>query len=138
LISLEIEPRHAALARRFIDRAGLGGCVEVRLGPALESLATLAGGPLFDIAFIDADKPGYPAYLDWALQLVRPGGLIVADNVLRNGEVLQSDARDAGLLAVKRYNERVASDPRLDALILFTRNAEGVPDGVSVARVRPG
>jgi predicted O-methyltransferase YrrM len=138
LISLEIEPKHAAVARRSIERAGLADRVEVRVGPALDSLAKLAGDPAFDMVFIDADKPSYPAYLDWALRLVRPGGLIVADNVLRDGDVLSPDIQDAGIQAIRTYNDRVAQDPRLDGLILFTRSRGHEVDGVSVARVRDG
>ncbi len=136
LLSLEVEPAHANVARRMIARAGLADRVEIRLGPALESLPALADGVPFDLVFIDANKDQYPAYLDWALRLVRPGGLIVADNVLRNGAVLQADAPDEDLRAVQTYNDRVAQDPRLEALILFTRNAGGNLDGVSIAQVR--
>jgi predicted O-methyltransferase YrrM len=135
LISLEVEPRHANIARRFIAQAGLADRVEVRVGPALEALPLLAGGLLFDMAFIDADKGNYPSYLDWALRLVRPGGLIVADNVLRDGDVLEENATDEATKATQAYNDRVASDPRLEAVVLFTRNGTGGVDGVSVARV---
>jgi predicted O-methyltransferase YrrM len=136
LLTLELEPRHAAIAQQFIERAGLDDRIEVRVGPALASLEQLAGDGQFDMAFIDADKAGYPAYLDHALRLVRPGGLIAADNVLRDGAVLEQVPSDEGVTGIQRYNERVALDPRLDGIILVTRSGGHHVDGVSVARVR--
>jgi predicted O-methyltransferase YrrM len=136
LISLEVEPRHAALARRFISEAGLDDRIEIRLGPALETLKHLSGGRHFDMAFIDANKESYPEYLDAVLDLVRPGGLIVADNVLRNGDVLDEEAVAAETKAIQTYNDRVARDPRLEAVVLMTRNGRGLADGVSVARIK--
>ena len=97
-------------------------------GPALESLAHLEGQ--FDLAFIDADKAGYPAYYDAVLPLVRPGGVIVADNVLRGGRVLDGGATDPGTVAMRAFNDRAATDPRVEAVILTLR------DGVSLIRVR--
>ncbi len=96
LTTLEFSPKHAAVARSNLARAGLADRVEVRVGSALDTLPALEaeGVPLFDMVFIDADKPGYPAYLDWALRLIRPGGLIVADNVVRGGRVLETDSDD--------------------------------------------
>lgn len=131
LISLEVEPRHAALATRFLARAGLAQRVEVRLGPALDSLASLIDEPAFDLVFIDADTLRLPAYLDWALRLTRPGGLILADNVLRG--VLETGSPTAQVQAMRTYNDRVAQDPRLEAIILLTR--DGL-EGISLARVR--
>jgi predicted O-methyltransferase YrrM len=136
LITLEIDPHHAAVARRFIAQAGLAEKIEVRLGPALQTLEYLAGGLPFDMAFIDANKESYPAYLDWALRLVRPGGVIVADNVVRDGAVLQTASDDTAIQAIQEYNDRVSRDPRLDGVILLTRNGGGNRDGVSVAWVR--
>ena len=132
LISLEAEPRHAEVARANLARAGLDDRAEVRLGPALETLPDLAGDAPFDLAFVDADKSSYPAYLDWALRLVRPGGLIVADNVLRNGAVADPNA-DESARAVDRFNRAAADDARLDAIILPNR---GGHDGILVAVVR--
>jgi predicted O-methyltransferase YrrM len=108
----------------------------VRLGPALRTLEYLAGGLPFDMAFIDADKESYPAYLDWALRLVRPGGVIVADNVMRAGVAQPAESSDTAIQAIRSYNDRVSHDPRLDAVILLTRNGAGNSDGVSVAWVR--
>ena len=87
LTTLEFDPHHAEVARRNLDRAGLAGVVDVRVGAALDTLPTLAGGDLFDLVFIDADKVTYPQYLEWAIQLTRPGALIIADNVVRRGGV---------------------------------------------------
>jgi len=132
LISLEVEAKHAELARRFIAKAGLAAKAEVRIGPALTSLETIAPEGPFDLVFIDANKDQYPEYLDWAIRLVRPGGLILADNALRSGGVLRDDG-DAWVQATKIYNEKVAADPRLEAIILLTRDGT---DGLSVARLR--
>jgi caffeoyl-CoA O-methyltransferase len=137
LLSLEVDQRHAAVARENLARAGLAVRVEVRVGSALDLLPTLAGGEPFDFAFIDADKPSYPAYLDWCLRLVRPGGMIVADNVLRGvlGDRVarDGDAGEARGRALDAMNRAAAADPRLDAIILPVR---GGLDGVLIAVVR--
>jgi predicted O-methyltransferase YrrM len=136
LVSLEVESAHKQIADEFLRRAGLADRVDVRLGPALSTLAKLPVSEPFDLAFLDADKESNPVYLDWALKLVRPGGLIVADNVLRDGAVLAAAPSDATLAGVRRYNELVADHPRLEGLILFTRNGSWAVDGVSIARIR--
>ena len=133
LVSLEADPRHAAVARANLDRAGVSDRVDVREGRALDLLPTLAGGSPFDFTFIDADKTSYPDYLDWALRLVRPGGLIIADNVLRDGAVVNPAAGDENVRAIDRFNRAAASNPRLDAIILPNR---GGRDGVLIATVR--
>jgi caffeoyl-CoA O-methyltransferase len=102
--------------------------VSIITGPALDSLARLDGP--FDLAFIDADKESYPDYLDAVIPLVRPGGLIIADNVLRSGWVLDAARTDRGILGIREFNDRVAADPRLEAVMLTIR------DGVSLIRVR--
>jgi predicted O-methyltransferase YrrM len=122
LITLELDPHHAEVARENLHAAGLADRVEVRLGPALDTLPDLAAEAPFDLAFIDADKESYPAYLDWCLRLVRPGGLIVADNALD---------LNAGQIDV--MNRAAAGNPRLDALILPVRYGSG---GMLVAVVR--
>jgi len=134
IISLEVDPRHAAVARANLERAGVAALVEVRVGPAIDMLPQLPPDDLFDLAFIDADKVSYPAYLEWATLLVRPGGLIVADNVLRGGQVLDEATADENSRAVARFNRAVAADPRLDAIILPNR---GGHDGVLIATVLP-
>ncbi len=134
LISLEIDERHAKVARANIERAGLGGAVEIRVGDARELLAELAesGGGPFDLVFIDADKQGYPEYLEWALRLSRPGSLILADNTIRGGSVL--DPHDESAQATRDFNEKLAKDPRLSAIVLPL--IRGRVDGLAIARVR--
>ncbi|CAN5841425.1 O-methyltransferase [soil metagenome] len=136
LITLELEPRHAEVARANIARAGLAERVEVRVGPASESLPRLTqeGVEPFDLVFIDADKEGYPDYLDWALQLTRPGSLIVADNVVRGGALIDPDSSDPRVQAVRRFIELVAAEPRLDATVIQTVGSKGY-DGLAFALV---
>jgi predicted O-methyltransferase YrrM len=135
LVSLEADAKHAGVARANLARAGLADRVEVTLGAALESLPALAaaGGPPFDFVFIDADKPSMPAYLDWAVKLSRPGALIVADNVVREGAVLDP-AGDASVQGVRAMHERIAADPRLVATVVQTVGAKGY-DGFTLVRV---
>ena len=137
LVSLEFNPLHADVARNNIARAGLADQVEVIVGRAVDSLAALAAagrGP-FDLIFIDADKPGYADYLAWSLRLARPGTLIIADNVVRKGRVIEPDSDDAMVQGVRRFNELLAAEPRLDATILQTVGGKGY-DGLAFAFVR--
>jgi predicted O-methyltransferase YrrM len=136
LLTLEREERHAAVARANLARAGLAERVEVRVGPALDSLAALAaaGAGPFDLVFIDADKPSYPAYLDWAVRLGRPGTLIVADNVVRRGAVVDAAGGSASDAAIRRFNQALADHPRLEAIILPLLRQE--IDGLALARIR--
>src|SRR5258708_6837943 len=117
LISLEISEQHAAVARASLARAGLADRAEVRVGPGAELLPALQAEAPFDLSFIDADKPGYPVYLDWALRLSRPGSIIVADNC-RRGAPLRGASDDPGTHAIAEYDARVASDPRLRSIVL--------------------
>ncbi len=133
LITLEYDERHAGVARAALEQAGVADRVEVRRGRAIDLLPDLDDGTPFDLAFIDADKVSYPDYLEWCLRLVRPGGLIVADNVLRDGGVVNPPADDEVLSATDRFNRAAAADPRLDAVILPNR---GGHDGILVAVVR--
>ncbi|HUD26106.1 MAG TPA: O-methyltransferase [Burkholderiaceae bacterium] len=136
LITLEIDRKHADVARANVARAGLQQRVEVRVGRALESLAQLGAekaGP-FDLFFIDADKPNIPAYFKWALQLARPGSLIVIDNVVRDGAVIQADSADASVQGVRRLNELMASEPRVSATAIQTVGGKGY-DGFALALV---
>ena len=128
IVTLEGEPRHAAAARRNLDRAGLGHLVEIRQGPALDILPTLEG-QTFDLAFIDADKDNYPNYLDWSLRLSHPGSVIVADNVWRRAD---RETREF-LPAMAEFNRRLATNERLLATIIPTREGR---DAVAVAVVR--
>jgi caffeoyl-CoA O-methyltransferase len=116
LDTLELSPVHAEAARQWFDRAGLDGKVTVHLGDAGETLATLAGP--YDMVFIDADKEGYPSYLDHALRLVRPGGLILADNIHQRGRLAAAAQDDGSVRAIQAYVERIATDPRLQSTVL--------------------
>ncbi len=136
LITLESEVKHADIARANIARAGLADVVEVRLGPAQQTLVQLRDerqGP-FDMIFIDADKPAYPEYLRLSLELSRPGTLIVADNVVRKGKVTDPNCPDANVQAVRRFNEMLAAEPRVQATILQTVGSKDY-DGFALALV---
>ncbi|MGB9753635.1 O-methyltransferase [Roseiflexus castenholzii] len=137
LISLEFDPKHADVARANIVRAGLADHVDVRLGTALDILPQLAaeGAGPFDLIFIDADKINLTTYFDWAVRLARPGSLIVVDNVIRGGDVLDAASDDAGLQGVRRFNEAIAADPRVTATILQMVGSKG-HDGLALAVVR--
>jgi len=119
-VSLEIDPHHAEVARRNLDRAALPVSVDIRVGSAAASLSELirSGAAPFDLIFIDADKAGYVEYLNYALELSHPGTLILADNVIRHGAVIESSPADANDRGAKAYNEAIARHPRLESLIL--------------------
>jgi predicted O-methyltransferase YrrM len=138
LISLELEPTHAAVARANLDRAGVGGRVEIRVGPAIESLRGLAAerAPPFDLVFIDADKASYAEYLDGAIALAHPGTLVVADNVVRRGDVADPANPDPQVTGVRRMNERLAAHPRVSATAIQTVGSKG-HDGFLLAWVGP-
>ncbi|GAB4210417.1 MAG: O-methyltransferase [Roseiflexaceae bacterium] len=139
LITLELDPHHAEVARANLERAGLGQRTEVRVGPARESLAQLqaeGGGP-FDLVFIDADKQSYPEYLDWSLRLTRLGGVIIADNVVRAGEVLDARSESEVIRGVRRFNSVLSSDPRVSATALQMVGLKGY-DGMVIAMVTGG
>lgn len=131
LVTLEYEPKHAEVARRNIERAGLGDRVEVQVGAALELLPHLQGP--FDFIFIDADKPSNPDYFDWALKLTRPGGVIVVDNVIRSGGVANPKG-DASVRGTRRMNEMIAAEPRVSATAVQTVGSKGW-DGFCLVRV---
>jgi predicted O-methyltransferase YrrM len=136
LVTLEIDTKCAQIARDNIARAGLAELVELRLGPALDSLQQLVSekrGP-FDLIFIDADKPGYPDYLPWVLRLSRPGTLIIADNVVRKGAVADANSGDANVQGVRRFNELLAAEPRVSATAIQTVGSKGY-DGLAIAVV---
>ncbi|MBZ8133721.1 O-methyltransferase [Afifella sp. IM 167] len=136
LVTLEAVPAHAEVARANLERAGLSSRVDIRLGAALASLPALeeeAAGP-FDFVFIDADKPNNPAYLEWALKLTRPGGVILGDNVVRDGRVAGPDLGDEGVVGTQRFLDMLGGDPRLSATALQTVGAKGW-DGFALAIV---
>jgi predicted O-methyltransferase YrrM len=136
LVTLELNPKHAAVARANISRAGLGEKVEVIAGPASESLGRLheAGGGPFDVIFIDADKNGYPGYLGWALKLCRVGTVIIGDNVVRRGEVANGGSTDEAVRGVQAFIDLVAREPRLTGTVIQTVGAKGY-DGFLISRV---
>lgn len=136
LISLEVDPKHAEVARANIENAGVGDVVDVIVGPALETLPKLAadGAGPFDMIFIDADKPNNAGYFTWAVELSRPGTLIIVDNVVRGGAVVDPDEDDPRTLGVHRLNERIEAEPRVSALALQTVGRKGY-DGFVMAMV---
>lgn len=131
LVTLEYEPRHAEVARRNLERAGFAGQVEVKVGAAIDTLPNLEGP--FDFIFIDADKSGYPDYFRWSLKLARPGTVIVADNVVRAGKVIDP-AGDANALGVRRMHDLIAAEPRVAATAVQTVGSKGW-DGFCLVRV---
>jgi predicted O-methyltransferase YrrM len=136
IVTLELDPHHAEVARANLSNAGVLDSVDLIVGPALETLPTLRNSPAapFDLIFIDADKEGYPEYLRWALKLSRPGTVIVADNVVRDGKVIDPDCEDPSVQGVRRFTELVAAEPRLSATILQTVGTKGY-DGFALAVV---
>ena len=136
MITLEVDAHHAAVARANLDAAGLPN-VEVRVGPARTTMPQLIAeleGP-FDLIFIDADKVGYPDYLRWSIDLSRPGSLIIADNVVRHGGILDPNSGDASVRAIRDFNAMLAAEPRLDATVIQTVGVKG-HDGLAFAAVR--
>lgn len=134
LITLEVSQKHAEVVRAAFARAGLSDRTEVRVGPAAELLPALQSEAPFDMFFIDANKDGYPTYLDWALKLARPGSIIVADNNIRYGRPFQ-DQPEGDNAGVAAYNEHIASDPRLRS-ILLPIDEDGM-DGFAISVVLP-
>jgi len=137
LITLEYEPLHARVSQTNIDRAGLTSVVEIRVGKGIDLLPKLVeeGAGPFDMIFIDADKPPYKEYFDWSLKLSRPGTLIVADNVIREGKVLSDKSPDEMVAGVKRFNAALAVNPAVTATIIQTVGAKE-HDGMALAIVK--
>jgi predicted O-methyltransferase YrrM len=133
MVTLEYAPRHAAVAKDNLARAGLLDRVEVVVGPALDSLPKLSG--TFDLVFIDADKPNNSNYLQWALKLSHPGTIVVLDNVVRSGRVLEANSGDANVDGARGAFELLKAEPRLDATALQTVGLKGW-DGFILAVVR--
>jgi len=134
LITLEAKPEYAEVARRSIERAGVGDRVEVRVGPALEALPGLEDEGPFDLVFIDADKVNTPSYFAWALDRTRPGGLIVADNVVRGGTLADADDPDEATRAQRRLHEMLREEQRVSATTIQTVGVKGY-DGFLIALV---
>jgi predicted O-methyltransferase YrrM len=136
LITLEADPKHAQVARANIARAGLSGIVSVRLGQALDTLSRLAAeglGP-FDLIFIDADKANIPDYFTWALKLSRRGSVIIVDNVVREGSVVDAASADPSVQGVRRFNQLLAAEPRVSATAIQTVGSKG-HDGFALVLV---
>ena len=133
LITLEVNPHHADIVRRSFAKAGVADRTDVREGKALDLLPQLESEAPFDLVFIDADKPPYPQYLEWALRLTRPGSIIIADNCVRRGEAFHP-SEDEGMKGLFEYNHRIANDPRLVSLVLPMD--EDYTDGFAIAVVR--
>jgi len=136
VVTLEADPRHAAVARTNLTRAGADAQVDLRVGPALESLPALAtdGSAPFDLVFIDADKASNPAYLAWALRLTRTGGLIIGDNVVRDGAVVDARSPDQSVQGVRAFADLIGAEPRLLATAMQTVGTKGW-DGFTMALV---
>lgn len=137
LITLEFDPKHAEVAVKNVAAAGLGDRVDVRVGPALDELPRIleAGEGPFDLVFIDADKANQDKYLAWALDLTRVGSVIVGDNVVRGGRVVDPNETDPGIEGLRRFMDLIAADPRIDATVLQTvssKNWDGMAIGIVV------
>jgi caffeoyl-CoA O-methyltransferase len=131
LVSLELKQEFADAAKHYLTEAGLGELVEYRIGEALDQLEKLKGeGMKFDFFFIDADKVNYPNYLEWALQLAKPGAIIVGDNTLMHGRVPNPSENKTSVRAMREFNRKIAEDPRLDSTVLPAY------DGLAIARFR--
>jgi len=125
LVTLEYEPKHAEVARANIARAGLADVVEIRVGAALDTLPQLDARRPFDLIFIDADKPNIPNYFTWALKLARVGTVIIVDNVVRKGTVIDAASDDANVQGVRRFIELVSRESRVTAATLQTVSSKG-------------
>ena len=136
LVTLEVDPKHAEVARANLRRAGVAGRVEIRLGRALETLPRLAaeGAGPFDLTFIDADKPSTAEYFDWAVRLSHPGSVIVVDNVVRRGAVADPADLDPNVRGIRRFLERMAREPRVQSTVIQTVGRKGY-DGFAFAVV---
>jgi predicted O-methyltransferase YrrM len=133
ITSLEYEPRHVEIARRNLENAGVVDRVDIRMGAALDTLPTLAGP--FDLVFIDADKENNPAYVEWSLKLSRPGTVIMVDNVVRDGEIVDAESPDAEVRGTRTMFERMAAEPRLSATVVQSVGNKGY-DGFALGVVR--
>jgi predicted O-methyltransferase YrrM len=136
LVTVELDPAHAEVAQQSFARAGVSGVIDLRVGAALDVLRTLEAGRTapFDFVFIDADKGNYPDYFDHAIRLCRPGALIVADNIVRDGQVIDASSADPSVIGVRLFMERVADDRRVMATALQTVGVKGY-DGFAIVLV---
>jgi predicted O-methyltransferase YrrM len=136
IVSLEFNPKHADVARANLENAGLLDRVDLRVGPALDSLPMVesSGAGPFDLIFVDADKASNPQYLEWALKLARPGTVIVVDNVVRQGRIINAESTDPDIQGTRRFTEMLAAEPRLSATVLQNVGVKGY-DGFAIAVV---
>jgi len=130
LLCCDVSAEWTAIAQRYWSRAGVADRITLRVGPAAETLAALDPDPQFDLAFIDADKPGYQRYFDELVPRLRPGGLILVDNVLWSGRIIDGTDTSADTLALRAFNDRVVADPRVDCVML------AISDGLSIIAKR--
>jgi caffeoyl-CoA O-methyltransferase len=130
LITCDTSDEWTKVARRYWEKAGVADRIELRLGPGADSLRALPAEPVFDLGFIDADKPGYPVYYEEILPRLRPGGVILVDNVLWTGRVADSSAQDDMTNAIRRFNDKVAADPRVECVMV------PISDGLTLLRKR--
>jgi caffeoyl-CoA O-methyltransferase len=128
LIACDVSDEWTSIGRRYWQRAGIADRIDLRLAPAADTLRALPEEPAFDFAFIDADKPSYPVYYEEILRRLRPGGLVAVDNVLWSGDVVKEDVQDENTVALRRFNDLVAADRRVQSVMLT------VADGVTLAR----
>ena len=142
LVSLELEQTHAEVARQNLADAGMDERVEMIVGPAIESLARLEkqmrgqpGRPKFDLIFMDADKASYPAYLEWCVRMSRPGTVLLADNVVREGAVLAPDPEDESAVGAAAFNAALAAHPRVESVVMQQVGVKG-HDGMAIAVVK--
>lgn len=136
IVTLEVDEKCVRVARKNLERAGMLSRVDIRHGDARATLEKMVGAkePPFDVVFIDADKPSYPVYLDYVMQLVRPGSLILADNVIRDGKVARSGETDPLVLGIQEFNRKLAANPKIETIIV-TLMREAL-DGLAIARVK--
>jgi predicted O-methyltransferase YrrM len=134
LVTLEFDPAHAGVARTNIGRAGLDKIVEIRVGAAIDTLPGLAAEAPFDLIFIDADKPSTPEYFRWAIKLSRPGSVIVVDNVVRGGDIIDASGKNQDVEGMRRFFDLLASEPRVTGTAIQTVGAKGY-DGFAIAVV---
>jgi predicted O-methyltransferase YrrM len=124
VVTLEYEPKHAEVARANLERAGVADRVQVIVGAALDTLPTVTGNGPFDLVFIDADKENNVAYLEWAIRLTRPGSVIVVDNVIRDGQILEPESDDSRVRATRQTLRAMGEHPRLDTAVIQTVGAK--------------
>jgi caffeoyl-CoA O-methyltransferase len=130
LLCCDVSDEWTRIGQRFWEKAGVAHKIELKIGPAADTLRALPERDLFDLAFIDADKPGYATYYEEILKRLRQGGLILVDNVLWMGNVVNAEATDANTLAIRAFNDQVAADPRVDCVML------AISDGLTILRKR--